>query len=505
MIQILCGLGITAATWLGLRRLVGAPLLSRPAAAMAVDAFPYLAGFLLFLLPTARPILAGLAILTLGIGLGVADRVKRQVLAEPVVFADRAEFIEVVRHPRLYLAFVGTWQMVGGAALSLAIVAGLVRAEPPLWAMNLGTALLLAGVAAAIGRALFVIPTWGPLARALGRLYRGFPLTRDPAVDASRIGLLGACLAQAMIARLERPERQRAAQARVWPAIAPDAGPIVIVQGESFVDASRLHPALAEYLPQFKQLRVEALAHGQLTVPCWGANTIRSELAMLTGLGADTIGLDRYNPYERFARVPLPSLAAQARAAGYTTICIHPYNADFYYRDTVMPLLGFDRFIGVEGFADAARQGPYVSDVAVAEMAARLIREHGPRILLFAITMENHGPWDAKHDGIAPADLPAEWRTLPDAAAAGRWLRHLQSTDAMIPILRRAIAEQGNAGWLVFYGDHQPSLTGPFRAAGADDCRSDYAIWGAQAPAGGKTDIAAEGIAATLLRAMGAQ
>jgi hypothetical protein len=505
MIQILCGLGITLATWAGVRRLVGAPLVARPFGAMLADVFPYLAGFLLFLLPTARPVLAGLGVMTLGIGLGVADRVKRKILDEPVVFADRSELIEVVRHPRLYLAFVGLWRMIAGAAASLLIVAALVRAEPPLWHMGLLTALLLAIVAVAVGRALFVLPTLPPLVGWLSRYYASLNPSRDPVADARRFGLLASCLMHAMLARVERPMRQQAAQARAWPAIPADAGPIVLIQGESFVDACRLHPALAGHLPNFAALRREGVAHGRLDVPCWGANTIRSELAMLAGLGTAEIGLDRFNPYERFARVPLPSLAAQARAAGYATICIHPYDRDFYYRDQVMPLLGFDRFVGVEGFAGAPRNGPYVSDVAVAEEAARLIRAHGPKILLFAITMENHGPWDAEHDGIPPAALPAEWRDLPDAAAVGRWLKHLQSTDAMIPILREAIAAHGPGGWLLFYGDHQPSLAGPFHAPDANDRRSDYAIWGGQARPGARRDIAAERLAETLLASMAAR
>ena len=74
----------------------------------------------------------------------------------------------------------------------------------------------------------------------------------------------------------------------------------------------------------------------------------------------------------------------------------------------------------------------------------------------------------------------------------------------MIPILRDAIGATGAPGWLVFYGDHQPSLSGAFQAPGADDRKSDYAIWGSnQTPRAG-TDIAAEEIAASLMKAMDA-
>lgn len=504
MMQLALGVAITSATWLGLRALVGAPPLGSPGPGrvpiLALDALAPFAGLALFTLPTARPILAGLAVMCLAAGMGVADRVKRVVLDEPVVFADRSELLEVVRHPRLYLAFVGVWRMAAATALCVAAVALLVHVEPPLWRMSLPVALLLAVAAAIVGRALFVLPTFAPIRTWLHARYVALAPSRDPKLDAARFGLLAACAIQATIARVERPGRQRAARERPWPAPPPDAGPIVIVQGESFVDVRRLHPDLAGILPEFARLRREGVRHGRLEVPCWGANTIRSELAVLAGLGPEQVGLDRYNPYEHFARVRLPSLAWSAKAAGYRTVCIHPYDADFYARDKVMPLLGFDAFVGIEGFAGAARDGPYVGDAAVAERAAELIAAHGPKLLLFVITMENHGPWDAKHDGVAPWPLPGDWRGLKDATAIGRWLRHLDATDAMIPVLRRAIGERG---WLLFYGDHQPSLAGAFRDAA--DRRTDYVIWRAGADGGEEADTSAERLPFALLEAMGAR
>ena len=498
MILLAGGLLIVVATWLGLRRLVGAPLLGVPGPyrlrILALDALAPFAGFGLFLLVTERPILSALAIAALGIGMGVADQVKRVVLGEPVVFADRAELIEVVRHPRLYLAFVGMWQMVLGTAIILLVVGGLVWIEPILWDAGIFFFWPRLILAALIGRLLFRIPSRAPLVDWLARHYEKLGPSRDPIVDCARFGVFAACIIQATLARHERPERQRAAQARTWPPL-PDLGPILIIQGESFIDPRQLHPSLGALVPAFAELQREAVLHGRLTVPCWGANTIRSELAMLTGLGGQDIGLDSYNPYENFARVPLPSLASAARAGGYRTICLHPYQPGFYYRDAVMPLLGFDEFIGIEGFTDAPRSGPYVSDVAVAERMARLIAEHGPKILIFAITMENHGPWDAAHDRIDPVPLPAEWGDPAQKVAIGRWLRHLESSDAMIPILRRAI---GARGWLIFYGDHQPSLAGPFDPS---DKRSDYAVWRADGVGGARRDCAAEDLAAAFMDA----
>jgi hypothetical protein len=499
MTQIAIGLALAVATWAGLRWLVGARIRGARVALLALDMTPPLVGFLLFTLGTARPIVAGIGIAALGLGLGVADRVKRVVLDEPVMFADRAELLEVVRHPRFYIAFVGTGRMIAGTIAILALVVALLWAEPPIWHLPLITQIALAMLAAVVGRAAFVLPATAALRPAIARRYRAFAPTRDPDADARGMGLLASCVIHATLARDEREDRRQAVRERGLPAWTPGTGPVVLVQGESFLDARRLHPGLADRLPHFAGLTREAALSGRLTVPCWGANTIRTELAAVAGIGPDALGLDRFNPYEHFAQAPLPSLAHAARAAGYKAICVHPYSRTFYARGKVMPFLGFDRFIGEEAFVGAERDGGYVTDAALARFAEDLIAQEGPDLFLFLITVENHGPWDGAHDRAPPVPLPPEW-DVPNKPAIGRWLRHAEATDAMIPILRDAIARHGR-GWLGFYGDHQPSLAGAYRGDG--DRRTDYALW----PVGGalearEEDIAAEDLPSRLLTLM---
>lgn len=461
---------------------------------LALDAYPALAGFTLFLLATARPMLAGLGIAALGFGLGLTDRMKRLILREPVVFADRAELLEVVRHPRFYIAFVGTLPMIAGTLALLGVIALLVWAEPPLWRAGPVAAIGSVLLAAVLGRLAFVLPTAPPLLRRLAARYTRLRPSGDPGIDAARFGLLASLVIQATQARAERPARQAAVRTAGLPPLPAGQGPIILWQAESFVDVARLHPELADRLPHFSRLSREAALAGVLDVPAWGANTIRTELAAVAGIGPGALGLDRFNPYEAFVRVPLPSLAAQARAAGYTTVCVHPYSQTFYMRHKVMPLLGFDRFVGLEAFGDAGRDAGYVTDRALAEFVADLVRREGPRLFVFAISIENHGPWDDKHDAFPSAPLPASWRGLPDAAQVGRWLRHIEAFDTAMAILRSCL-EQAGDGWLGVYGDHQPSLAGPFHAPGAPDTRTDYALWRVGGRGGERADIAAEDLA----------
>src|SRR5205823_5611120 len=153
---------LTFATWIGLRRMAG---VARPRSIgpLLLDTFPVGFGFAVFLFGTGRPLLAGIGIAALGFGLGLADTMKRQILREPVVFADRAELIEVIRHPRFYLAFVGTGIMVAGGGLILAVVLGLAWAEPLLWPMMAGDQIFHLVVALLAGRLAFVLPSLPPL------------------------------------------------------------------------------------------------------------------------------------------------------------------------------------------------------------------------------------------------------------------------------------------------------------------------------------------------------
>ena len=496
LLTLVGGLALCASAWLFLRAGVGARFVQAPPLATALDALPMAAGFGLMLAGTARPVLSGVVLGATALGLRLTDEVKREVLHEPVNFSDRAELPEVVRHPQLYLPFAGTGLVLAAAATLLLAAGALTWAEPPLWRRSwpaAAAALLLAGAAA---RAGFVLPALRPAVRRLAALYARLRPSRDPEQDARRLGPLASLVVHATLAAAERPSRVAAAQARPaapWPAT---AGPVVLVQAESFMDPARLHPALAGALPHFTALRQQAALHGALQVPCWGANTVRTEFAVLTGVAEPAVGLDRFNPYEAFAQGGLPSIAWAAKAAGYTTVVVHPFDPGFYSRRKVLPRLGFDHFVGPDAFARQP-QGHYASDAEVSEAAANLVRTLGPRVFVFIITMDGHGPWTRAGAGV----LPPELQDVAEAGPLAGWLAAMQGTDRMLPALTAALQE-GGEGWLAVYGDHQPSLPAAFDALHMRDRRTDYLIWGVGQAAGGRLDTSADQLGGLLAGAL---
>ena len=478
LLHLAGGIALVAAGWLIPRRLARARRTA--AAALLLDLMPLAVGGLLLGCATGRPLFAGCVILALGAGFTLADYAMRETLREPVVFSAMSELPQVFTHPHLYLPFAGPGLVIGGAAAAIVLALTLLVVEPPLWTPHPLTALAAAALLGLGGHLLSREPLLG---RAAGRLRR-LAASGEPDADAAALGPFAMLLVQTIVARAERQPRQRALAARPMgrARAAPDApaGPIVLVQCESFFDARRLSPRIPhELLAGFDTGRAAALS-GRLEVPGWGANTMRSEFAVLTGLPESALGYDRFNPYHALARVPLESQVWRLRRAGYRTICLHPFDRRFFRRDVVMPALGFDAFLGRETLG-GSRVPPYCPDPELARQILRVLDEAGPHTFIFAITMGNHGPWPAVGPTTGPVD-PAVARLFGPAAIPGggdllRYLDGLRASDEMLQVLLDGLGRRAAPSVLGFYGDHLPSLSPAFRHFGFEEPHSDYLVW----------------------------
>jgi hypothetical protein len=483
-----CGLALAALGWLLPRRIANAGL--RWNSALILDMAGPFGFWALVLAITARPVFAGVASCGLFAGFAFADLAKRAALREPVVFSDMSEFVEIFRHPQLYLPFAGTGRVIAGAAAIFLGLVVLLTIEPGLWRWS-----PLPGLAALILlAAITMMASREPLLSRCAAWARALRPTGAPMADAARLGPLALLVVYGAIARAERKGRRAVAAPAIVPPRALGGPPIVLIQGESFFDARRLDPAIpADLLPAFDRCRSDGIQHGRFSVSGWGAYTVRAEFAALTGLWDEALGYDRFNPFHAFGRAPIASLAWRLRAEGYRALCLHPFDRSYYGRHKVLPQLGFDAFLGEEAFAGARRLGPYVADAELARRAAEILDSEGKGLFLFMISMENHGPWLPGDPRAGPID-PAPG--VPDAIAERFQLRcflnGLRNTDAMLGTIRDKVAARGDGGLVAFYGDHMPSLPGAFDALKFVDTATDYVIWRpAPEGAGERKDIAA--------------
>ncbi|MCO1619294.1 LTA synthase family protein [Pseudomonas putida] len=463
----LIGLGLTVAVE---RLLVPRPALRRPADCWLLHAGLWCVAFGLLYALTARPLFSGVNVLLLWLLIVLVSNAKYHSLREPFVCADFEYFSDAVKFPRLYLPFFGFGKAallaVGflvylWAGLSFEVPGARLEALLPL-ALGLGLLRLGHRSVKPSFDAERDVRGWGLAAS----LWRYFWAARAP-VD--RDGL-GSPFAGGAVPASSQPP---AAQAEALP-------DLVSVQSESFFDVRELWPGVRpQVLDQYDLLASQALARGKLQVAAWGANTVRTEFAYLTGIPADRLGVHRFNPYRVLARQGLPSIAARLKAQGYRTICIHPYDGGFYGRNKVLPALGFDEFIDVKAFNASQKAGPFIGDCAVADKIRALLQGPGRTQPLFihAVTMENHGPLHLEN--VAAHELPTWFdRPLqPGMKDLAPYLRHIGNADRMLGMLRETLMAQPNEALLCFFGDHVPILPEVYQAVGAPAGDTDYLVW----------------------------
>jgi phosphoglycerol transferase MdoB-like AlkP superfamily enzyme len=440
---------------------------------VAARAALYAALFLFWFQFSWRPWLAGLSTVLTVVVLVVVSRLKRGIIGEPVVFTDFALIRQVIRHPQLY--YVTSFRVLGGLAVAVAATVAWYVLERPVTPADPRLALALV---AALPFVLYGLLRAAALPPVRERLARAAPAP-DLGPDVARWGHVLTLAVYALRWQAEGADQAPAAAGVPGDADAPGAEPpgfVVVVQLESFLDPTRLG---GPPLPGLERLRACARLHGRLAVPSHGAYTMRTEFAVLTGRDEAAQGFGRYDPYLSTRRDLPDALPRLAREKGFATVFLHPFKANFFGRDAVIPRLGFERLVMEDGFMGAERRGPYVSDPATAARVldeVRAAREAGRRVLAYAVTMENHGPW-------GPGRLPGIDEPL------AQYLAHVAGTGRAIEILLDGLAALG-PGILCLYGDHPPSL--PTCRPGFEGTRTDYAVvaFGDSAP-GRRADLAA--------------
>lgn len=233
------------------------------------------------------------------------------------------------------------------------------------------------------------------------------------------------------------------------------------------------------------------MCSGDFDVPAWGANTMRTEHAFLSGLQNSALRYASFYPYA-FIRRTVPSLPQAFSAMRYRCTAVHPYPSDFFLRHKVFPRLGFDEFVDEAEFADAARDGPYVSDQAVTDWLINSLDQpaHGPQFL-FAITMENHGPLHLEKATALEASRLYQrpnGQVIDDLTV---YLRHLANANQMLGRLQAFLAQRQRKTLLCFYGDHVPGMGHVYEALESNPRHSDYLIW-ANYETGGTRGLALE-------------
>lgn len=466
------------------------PRLWRPIAAWAIHGGLWLLFYAVMLLLLGRPWFSSIAVLAFFLLLIVINNAKYTALQEPFLYQDYNYFTDAIQHPRFYLPFLGESKLlIAGLVFGVTVIAlGLWGESVPehRWSLD-GQA----GAAA------------GLLLLASGLLVLGhravLPVSFHLQDDVRSLGFLAFLWRYAVEGK--RWPQVHSGFATMAPTVPPKKLPhLVAVQSESFFDPRRLYAGIRpEVLAEFDKLKTASLLTGKLEVSAWGANTIRSEFAFLSGIEANKLGVHQFSPYRPLAQGwPLATLATYLKQLGYRTLCIHPYPASFYQRNIVYPRIGFDEFLDISVFAGAERFGPYMSDKAVTDKVIDVLKDASQPVFVFVITMENHGPLHLEK--ISSDDVSALYNNPPPEQCDDLtvYLRHLRNADRMIERVSDFLANcpwEGGAS-LCWYGDHVPIMPSVYQICGTPDGKVDYLVWSSF---GGRRSAASQDIPADKL------
>lgn len=427
------------------------------------------------LLVTGRPIFSLALALALFVTLILVNNAKYESLKEPFIFQDYDYFLDTIRCPRLFLPFFGVKAFLLASLIIGAALALFLWEEPP------KTRFTPSGQLGAVILLLLV-------GTGLVRLSCRVRISLDPIRDLEELGYLN-CLylyarAQKGFPRAVSPLTSEETYARARSATARLSGAtrlphLVAVQSESFFDPRPLWTGIdRSVLADLDALQRESVLSGALLVPARGANTIRTEFAFLTGIEERELGIHRFNPYRAIAHGwRVSALPGLLKDLGYTTICLHPYMGNFYFRDKIFPKMGFDHFLDIRSFAHAPKDGAYIADEALARRILEALEKATTPLFILAITMENHGPLQLEH---MEADKARAFYTeeLPKGLEElNVYLRHLKNADHMIGLLRENFDANPYPVSLCWYGDHIPIMPRAYAIFGEPEGTVPYALW----------------------------
>jgi hypothetical protein len=377
------------------------------------------------LLASGSPLFSASLTGAMTLALIIASNLKLAVLGEPLVFSDLSVVKDVMRHPKFYIFAIPVFIRLAVLIVLLCIPVGYIfsisHATPIQWR-------------------IFGLFLAFPAAMCLAKL----PVTRlatTPALqaDMARFGLLG-CL----FVYWRCWQKQSTALAPHPQTASPAFDLIVVVQCESFTDPKNLNlppDVNIPSMPELEQARKMASDYGALSVSGFGAYTIRTEYGVLFGRSEEELGFQKFDPFLTAKHEKALSLSYKLGNAGFRSVFLHPYNLDFSNRRSLMAQIGFDTILGAETFPHIATPDmPYVSDKTLGDKIISLCSETPDPLFLYAVTIENHGPWKEKGTPLTS------------------YLDHLKNSDQMIGDIIRALATGKRSALLVFFGDHRPSI-----------------------------------------------
>ncbi len=255
---------------------------------------------------------------------------------------------------------------------------------------------------------------------------------------------------------------------------------IIVVMDETFSDLQAVADYLyengyaseklqtdEEILPYFNSLDSSAsnIEKGWALSSVFGGNTANSEFEFLTGhsmafLPQNTVAYNLYlEKNNAFSMVDI------LKKEGYHTVGMHPEVATNWSRNRIYSYYGFDETLFIDDFTDLDEDDYYrghVSDSAVFDKIISLYEnnensEDDSSLFVFAVTMMNHGGYSTEN-----FDASIHITNYTNYKGAQEYFSSINKSDEALKKLIEYFSSVDEETVIVFFGDHQPSLSSGF-------------------------------------------
>ena len=162
-----------------------------------------------------------------------------------------------------------------------------------------------------------------------------------------------------------------------------------------------------------------------------------------------SMDLPAYSKYQNNKFMGLPMIM---REKGYSTMAFHAYKPEFWNRQNVYPMLGYDRFINMHDFNPEEIFGWGLSDKYFFKQSAKFLSTAKHPFYSFLITLSSHHPYA----------LPKKYKTVKlqpthENTTLGRYIQAIHYTDEALGFFIEELKRYGlyEDSIIAIYGDHR--------------------------------------------------
>lgn len=243
---------------------------------------------------------------------------------------------------------------------------------------------------------------------------------------------------------------------------------VIVIMNETFSDVQNIAKYLGNEMPTsvpvtpfLDSLSGEAnnVIKGHSLVSVYGGNTANSELEFLSGLSIQFIPRNTvaYNLY--MTQDNSFTIVDMFKNAGYHTFAVHPEDRTNWQREKIYDYFGFDETCFKDGFTDLTDEDYYRGHVSDQTIYDKLIETYENRdsdepLFAFAVTMQNHGGFSSSN-----FDYTVTLDGYERYTGVQEYLSSINNADRAFQSFVEYFRTVEEDTLILFYGDHQPSLT----------------------------------------------